>query len=173
VTISTRTLLLAGVVAGPSFFAIVLAQAFARQGFDLVRLPLSLLSMGDAGWIQRTNFVASGALALMCALAMRRLRSFVGSLLPILIAIYAAGLVVAGIFSPDAALGFPPGAPEGVPATQSLHSQLHGYAFDIAFLALIVLGFVRTSIMGLLFFSAGDVAMGWLTLVSAKLRWQC
>jgi hypothetical protein len=172
--------------------------------FHVMRLPLSLLSLGDFGWIQRINFAASGVLALTCALAMRRPYSGVGgSLVSVLIAIYGAGLVAAGIFPPDSALGFPPGAAQGVPATQSLHSQLHGYAFDIAFLSLIaacfvfarrfaaqrswgwatycvttglivptliVLGFVNASIMGMFFFGAGVIAMGWLALVSARLR---
>jgi len=203
-TKDARTLLIAGIVAGPLFVAVVLVQTVTHQGFDLVRLPLSLLSLGDFGWIQRINFVACGALSLTCALAMRRLCSGVGgSLASVLIAVYGAGLVAAGIFPPDSALGFPPGTAPGVPANQSLHSQLHGYAFDVAFLALIaaccvfarrfaaercwgwaiycvasgviipviiVLGFADASVMGMLFFGAGVVAMGWLALVSARLR---
>lgn len=203
-TTNARTLLISGILSGPLFVAVVLVQAVTRQGFDLVRLPLSLLSLGDFGWIQRINFAVSGVLALTCALAMRRLYSSVaGSLVSVLIAVYGAGLVVAGIFPPDFALGFPPGTAQGVPATQSLHSLLHGYAFDIAFLSLIaacfvfarrfaaqrswgwaaysvttglviptliVLGFVNASIMGVLFFGAGAIAMGWLALVSARLR---
>jgi hypothetical protein len=203
-TTGARTLLIAGIVSGPLFVAVVLVQAVTRQGFDLVRLPLSLLSLGDFGWVQRMNFATSGVLALACAFAMRRLYSGVGgSWASVLIAIYGAGLVAAGIFPPDSALGFPPGTAQGVPATQSLHSQLHGYAFDIAFLSLIaacfifarrfaaqrswgwlaycvmtglivptliVLGFVNASIMGIFFFGAGTIAMGWLAVVSARLQ---
>jgi hypothetical protein len=201
---NTQNLLISGIVAGPLFVAVVLVQAVVRQGFDLARLPLSLLSLGDFGWIQRINFSASGLLALACALAMRRPHSGVrGSLVSVLIAVYGVGLIAAGVFPPDPALGFPPGTAQGVPATQSLHSQLHGCAFDIAFLslitacfvfarrfvaqrswgwaaycvatglitpALIVLGFANAPIMGMHFFGAGVVAMGWLALVSARLR---
>jgi hypothetical membrane protein len=198
------TLLIAGIVSGPLFVFVVLLQSLARQGFDLVRLPLSLLSVGEFGWIQKINFVVSGVLALTCAVAIRRLYPRNGiSFASVLIAVYGAGLVAAGIFPPDSALGFPPGTAQGVPASQSMHSQLHGYAFDIAFLALvaacfifarrfaaqrrwgwttyclttgltiptlIVLGFVSPSSMGMFFFGAGVIAMGWLALVSARLR---
>ena len=43
-----------------------------RDGFDLARHPLSLLSLGDLGWIQIANFVLSGLLFLACAAGMRR-----------------------------------------------------------------------------------------------------
>src|SRR5690606_8768150 len=50
--------LLAGLVAAPVVFGVVsLAQAFTREGFDLVRFPISMLSNGDLGWLQITNFV--------------------------------------------------------------------------------------------------------------------
>lgn len=57
---STRALLACGVVAGPLFIVVALIQAFTRSGFDPVRHPLSLLSLGDLGWIQITNFVVGG-----------------------------------------------------------------------------------------------------------------
>jgi len=57
-------LLTGGVVAGPLFVAVGLAQAFTRAGFDPVRHPLSLLSLGDLGWLQITNFVTAGLLFL-------------------------------------------------------------------------------------------------------------
>jgi hypothetical protein len=50
------------VVSAPLFVGVVLVEAVARQGFDLVRMPLSLLSLGDAGWVQRANFIVCGLL---------------------------------------------------------------------------------------------------------------
>jgi hypothetical protein len=50
-TTSTRTLLACGVAAGPLFTGVSLLQVLARDGFDLGRHPLSLLSLGDAGWV--------------------------------------------------------------------------------------------------------------------------
>jgi hypothetical protein len=65
-------LLACGIVAGPLFLAVALTQGFTRQGFDLSRHPLSLLSLGDLGWIQIANFVVTGVLYVACAVGMRR-----------------------------------------------------------------------------------------------------
>ncbi len=141
----TKTLLVSGILAGPLFIVVILIQAFTRQGFDVVRLPLSLLSLGDLGWIQMTNFVVDGLLAAACAVGIwQRLHPGRGGIWgPLLVGVYGAGLIAAGVFPPDPALGFPPGTAQGMPsAPQSWHSQLHGYAFDLAFLSLIVACFV-------------------------------
>ena len=47
----TARLLACGVLAGPLFLTVLMIQAFTREGFDLSRHPLSLLSLGDLGWI--------------------------------------------------------------------------------------------------------------------------
>jgi hypothetical protein len=54
---STRTaqLLACGIVAGPLFLAVALIQAFTRDGYDLSRHPISLLTLGELGWIQITG----------------------------------------------------------------------------------------------------------------------
>src|SRR5207237_7918981 len=70
--LSTRSQLLAGVVATPLFFGVGLAQAFSRPGFDLTRHFLSQLSAGEYGWLQMANFLVSGALYVICAMAMAR-----------------------------------------------------------------------------------------------------
>jgi hypothetical protein len=71
---STRTaqLLACGIVAGPLFLAGALIQAFARDGYDLSRHPISLSSLEDLGWIQIANFVLTGSLYLACAVGLRR-----------------------------------------------------------------------------------------------------
>jgi hypothetical protein len=63
-TPSTQTtrLLACGIVAGPLFLAVVLLQAVTRQGFDLGRHPISLLSLGELRWIQITDFMVTGSL---------------------------------------------------------------------------------------------------------------
>ena len=45
-------------------------------------------------------------------------------------------LVVAGVFHPDPAFGFPPGTPAGTPATMSWHGALHNVAFLAAAVSL-------------------------------------
>jgi Protein of unknown function (DUF998) len=71
-TPTTRALLAGGAVAGPLFIIVGLLQAVTREGFDLRRHPLSLLSNGDLGWIQIANFVVTGLLFAAAAVGMRR-----------------------------------------------------------------------------------------------------
>ena len=65
-TLAAR-LLTAGIAAGPLFLGVWAMQAFTRTGFDPSRHPLSLLSLGNLGWIQIANFAVTGALYLACA----------------------------------------------------------------------------------------------------------
>jgi hypothetical protein len=47
----TRHLLACGVLAGPIYILVGLLQILTREGFDMTRHPLSLMSTGDLGWI--------------------------------------------------------------------------------------------------------------------------
>ena len=51
---STRTdrLLTAGVVAGPVLGLTWLAQGLVREGYDFTRHPMSLLALGEGGWLK-------------------------------------------------------------------------------------------------------------------------
>jgi hypothetical protein len=145
---AARPRLVAGLVAGPLFVAVAAIQMVTRTGFDLRRHPMSLLSVGDLGWIQVANFVVGGVLAVVFALGLRQVLRGGGRAStwgPILIAIYGLGLIAGGLFVPDPALGFPPGAPEGIPSQLSWHALLHAFAPPLAFLALVTacLVFVR------------------------------
>ena len=71
-TTSTRLLLGAGVVAGPIFVVTAGVQAATRHGFSLSHQPLSMLSLGDLGWIQITNFVLAGLLSLAFSMGVAR-----------------------------------------------------------------------------------------------------
>ncbi|BCB76111.1 hypothetical protein GCM10022251_67860 [Phytohabitans flavus] len=128
---STRSLLWCGVLAGPVFLGSWLVQALTRDGYDPARHPISLLSLGDLGWVQIATFVASGALLLACAAGLRRVLrpGRAGTWGPVLVAVNGIGLILAGVFVTDAGAGFPPGAPEGAPERISWHGALHEVGF--------------------------------------------
>jgi hypothetical protein len=136
---TTRALLSCGVLAGPLFVVVALAQAYTRAGFDLRRHPFSLLSLGDFGWLQITNFVVSGLLFTACAVGMRRvLRGRRGGTWgPLLIGAFGVGQIGGGVFVADPALGFPAGTGDGVPESITWHSALHGVAFAVGMCAII------------------------------------
>jgi Protein of unknown function (DUF998) len=144
---AARSALACGTVAGPLFAVVGLAQAFSRAGFDLRQHTLSLLSNGGLGWIQIANFVISGVLFVVAATGMRRVLTSgrAATWGPRLIAIFGVGTVGAGAFVPDPAYGFPPGTPDGKPASVSWHGALHYTVASLAFLALIVACFVFAS----------------------------
>lgn len=142
----TRALLVAGAVATPLFIATTVIQQLTRDGVNAKIQPLSLLSLGDLGWIQITNFVLSGLLALAGAFGIRRsLRGGpAGTWGPILIGWYGLALVYGGVFVTDPAFAFPVGTPAGAPgpADWSWHGALHALASPMAGLTVVAAAFV-------------------------------
>jgi hypothetical protein len=140
----TRILLGSGAAAGPIFIAVALSQAATRAGFDAVKHPLSLLSLGELGWIQITNFVLAGLLFFAAAVGMRRALSPGPASVwgPRLIGAFGVALIGGGVFVADPGLGFPPGTPEGIPDEMSWHGIAHSAAPVVGFLALSLACFV-------------------------------
>lgn len=137
----TRSLLGYGLLAGPFFVGVSLVQALTRAGFDPTRHEWSLLANGGLGWIQITNFVLSGLMTIAFAVGVGRATGsrWAGRLL----AGYGLGLVAAGAFRADPALGFPPGTPADAHVV-SWHGLLHlasgGVGFACLVAACLVLG---------------------------------
>ncbi|MEU0487554.1 DUF998 domain-containing protein [Streptosporangium sp. NPDC006013] len=144
VTPATRTLLACSVAAAALFTVVSLAQAFTREGFDLMRHPLSMLSTGDLGWLQIANFLVSGALTIAGAIGLRRVLHGTpgGTWVPRLILVNGVATAAAGVFVMDPGDGFPAGTPLGQTGTLSGSALMHMVAGSIAFTALIAACFV-------------------------------
>jgi hypothetical protein len=155
----TRSLLGYGVIAGPVYVAVSLAQALTRPGFDPSRHAWSLLENGDLGWLQITNFILTGLMTLAAAVGIRRA---IGSgWTPRLIGAYGVSLVGAGIFRADPAQGFPLGTPDVT--TISWHGMLHFMVGTIGFGCLIAAGLV----LGRRFARQGQRGLAWFSRVAA------
>jgi hypothetical protein len=139
-------LLLCGTLTGPVFFAVAIIQALTRPGFDVRVNAISQLSLGDLGWIQVTGFIVTGVLAIAGAIGVRRTIKWTagGAFGAILVGTFGLGLIMAGIFPPDPAFGFPPGAPAGPATTMSGHASLHAVGFFVSMLSVIINCFVFT-----------------------------
>jgi hypothetical protein len=137
-TKGTRALLTCGVVAGPLYIVVGLIEMLTRSGFDIRRHSLSLLSNGDLGWIHITDLVVTGLLTVAGAVGMRRVLrgSRSGTWGALLVGVYGVGLIAAGFFVADPALGFPPGTPVDANAV-SWHGLLHFISGGVGFIALI------------------------------------
>jgi hypothetical protein len=141
---SPERLLLGGVLAGPLFLIVVIVQMAFRTGFDPKQHPISLLSVGAGGWVQITNFIATGVLIICCAVGVRQLLrgSRAGTWGPILLGLTGLAFIWGGAFVSDPSLGFPPGTPGGIPDQQSWHSALHQVGPVVASVAFAVACFV-------------------------------
>jgi hypothetical protein len=129
-----RSLLTALAVSSPLWATVSLIQAASRESYDLTRHPLSLLSTGSLGWLQITNFLLAGALAVVGAVGLKR--TLASTWIPRLVATYGVGYMLCGIFVLDPADGFPAGTPAGVPDAVSWHAGMHLLAGTVAFIAL-------------------------------------
>lgn len=137
---STIALLVSGAVAGPLFAAVVAARVFARHGFDLGRHPISLLALGDLGWIQIGNFVVTGLLMIAFSRGVGRVphEGRGSTWIPRLVAGFGIGLVASGIFVADPENAFPAGTPDGPADAITWHGIAHGVGAALAFDSLIV-----------------------------------
>ncbi len=132
----TRSLAGYGVIVGPIYVGVSLAQAVTRDGFDLGRHAWSQLAIGDWGWIQTANLVATGLMALAFSVALRRTLAGGrgGRAVPVLVAVFGLGVLLGGVFPADEAGGFPVGM--ATPATPSSHGMLHLMTSGVGFLCL-------------------------------------
>lgn len=126
----TRSLLGYGVLAGPFYVLVSLAQALTRDGFDPLGDAWSLLALGPHGWIQIGNLLLSGAMTVAMAAGLRRVLP--GSPGPYLLAGYGLGQMATGVFVADPAHTTAP----------TWHGILHLVAGGIGFLCLTAACFV-------------------------------
>ncbi|GAA4360825.1 hypothetical protein GCM10023088_00330 [Actinomadura verrucosospora] len=142
----TSRVLVAGALAGPLFFASAVTQMVMRDGFDIRRHPISQLATGDLGWIQIVTFVLAGLGGVALAVGLRRtITEGAGRrALPVLVGVFGAGLVAAGLLPMDPENGFPAGTPEGPVDQMSWHGVAHSVAAAVAFTALAIAAAVMT-----------------------------
>ena len=160
----TKSLLGYGVIAGPVYVSVALAQALTRDGFDLTRHSWSLLANGKHGWIQVANFIVTGLMVIALAVGLHRalLTGPGARWVPRLIAGYGLSLILAGVFRADPALGFPVGTPEGA-SPVSGHGVAHFAAGGIGFTCLAIAGLV----MARRFAAEGRPGWAWFSRITA------
>ncbi|MEV0733226.1 DUF998 domain-containing protein [Polymorphospora sp. NPDC050346] len=124
----------AGAAGAALFVLVFLVDGWSRPNYAPVRHPVSALALGGRGWIQTANFVVSGSAITVGALGV----VFQGPsiLLGVVLAAFGLALVASGVFRMDPMLGYPPGAPEGIPGEHSIRHRLHDHAGAVVFLSL-------------------------------------
>lgn len=143
----TRSLLGYGVLAGVFYMTAALILGLTRDGFDFSAHPLSILMLGEGGWMQSVNLIVTGAMVIAAAAGFAR--SMDGSASArrtgVLIGIFGVALIGSAIFPPDPMVGFPPG-------TETTEASMSG----ILHLALGAIGFLCLA-------AAGLVVAGWFS----------
>lgn len=137
----TWVLLAAGTAGGLMFTIVYLAEGATRPGYAALGEPISALSLGPGGWVQRLSFIVFGAAMIASAGGWRTvLRGGPGrAAYPLLRVIAGLGLILDGLFSQDPAPGYPPGA-RAVAAT--VHGQVHNVGAMVTITALAMSCFV-------------------------------
>jgi hypothetical protein len=135
-----KKLIYAGVVGPLLFIAVFLVEGLTRPGYSAWRHYVSQLATGGGGSVQVVNFLVCGSLVLVFAIGLRwQIQGSRGSIGgPILIALFACALLVAGIFVTDPGLGYPVGAAQ----VHTTHGMIHGLAGLAAFTLLPAAAFV-------------------------------
>jgi hypothetical membrane protein len=141
--VKTRTLFACGVIGGPLFVFVFLIEGATRAGYDPLRHPVSSLALGDWRWTQIANFVVAGLLTVAFAVGLRRaFRPPKGSTWgPLLVGVWAVGLLGAGIFVTEPVSGYPPGVTDRL-SGYSWYGALHDLSSLTAFVALAAACFV-------------------------------
>ena len=165
----TRSLLGYGVLAGPFYLAIGLAQAFLRDGFVFSRHPLSVLANGPGGWVQTANFVITGLMVIAAAAGFARVLAPASRATSWWLGAFGASMIAAAVFRADPMDGFPVGTPVGPPTAMSVTGMMHFIAGTLGFTALGVSCFVAARAMsrrGMPRLARLSVASGVLVLVA-------
>lgn len=170
--VPTRTLLLGGIAGPVLFVAAFLVEGATRPGYDPIHHNVSLLSLGDGGWIQVATFILSGCLIAAFGLGLTRTQSrqLGGRWIAGLVVAVGVAFVWSGIFATDPAQGYPPGsqgpAPGaliGVPSNPTWHALLHFVGSIVTFVGLALAG-ILTARRGIRW--RGPAARAW-TICSA------
>jgi hypothetical membrane protein len=123
----TRSMLGWGVVAGPFYVIVSLVLALTRPGFLLSQHALSLLTLGEGGWMQRVNLVLTGLMVAVAGLGMTRaIRNGRGLAMGALCVFDGLALMLSAVFLPDPGAGFPPGSEGGHFSTSGVLHLLFG-----------------------------------------------
>jgi hypothetical protein len=116
-------LVASGAVGGLVFTAAYTLEGATRPGYAWLAQPISALSLGPGGWVQRANFVLFGLLMVVSAVGWRRLLAAGRGAIafPALRAQAGLGLILDGVFSQDPSGGYPPSAR----TAHSIAGQVH------------------------------------------------
>ena len=109
------------------FVGVFTVAGALRAGYDPVSRFVSELSIGPDGWVQRVNFLVTGVLLLVFAVAVRTALGRAVRALPIVLGVMAVCLAGSAAFDTD---------PSALFAQQTVHGLVHGLLGAVVFLGM-------------------------------------
>lgn len=139
---TTLLVIAGGLLSAIVFMLVYVIEGIVRPGYNSWQQPVSALSLGPGGWLQQTNFIVFGIIALFTVPAVHTLlRSGVSAVAyPIMKALSGISFIMLGIFSQDPTSGYPVGTV--APITPSLSGSIHIIFSFVSFIGLAVGSFV-------------------------------
>ncbi|WP_420113673.1 DUF998 domain-containing protein [Pseudactinotalea sp.] len=132
-------LLMCGAVGAIGFVLVFTIDGATRPGYRPAEHPVSALSLGPRGSLQRWNFQISGALLTAGAVGIGfALDGVAGLATGVLLALFGMALIASGVWTMDPMRDYPPGAPQELDTESQAHhrhDQAGGVVFSVLPLA--------------------------------------
>lgn len=129
----TDVLLVCGAVGAVSFVVVFVIDGATRAGYRPTEHAVSALSLGPRGWVQRWNFIVSGAALTAGSIGVAlALDGVAGVVTGVLLAVFGLALVASGVWTMDPMRGYPPGSPDDPPTYSRAHRR-HDQAGAVVF----------------------------------------
>lgn len=129
-------LLVAGAIGAIGFVLVFTIDGATRESYRATEHAVSALALGPRGWVQRWNFLVSGALLAAGAIGIgMALDGVPGLVTGALLALFGLALIASGVWSMDPMRGYPPGSPTDPHEHSPMHHR-HDQAGAVVFSAL-------------------------------------
>jgi len=132
-----RWVLIGATIGSLLFTATYTIEGMTRPGYNAMQQAISALSLGPGGWMQQVNFMLFGLLTCCTAIIWRAILAHgVGErLVPFFHFLSGLTMIICGIFSQDAA----PGYPVGAVLTVTVHGMIHSISSVFSIVSLIAI----------------------------------
>lgn len=132
-----RWIIIGATIGSLLFTATYTIEGLTRPGYNAMQQAISALALGPGGWMQQVNFIVFGLITCSTAIVWREiLAGGIGErLIPFFHFLSGLTMIICGIFSQDAAPGYPVGA---IP-TVTVHGMIHSISSVFSIVSLLAI----------------------------------
>ena len=132
-----RWIIIGGTIGSLLFTATYTIEGLTRPGYNAMQQAISALALGPGGWMQQVNFILFGLITCCTAIVWRAILAHgIGErLVPFFHFLSGLTMIICGIFSQDAAPGYPIGAVQ----TVTVHGMIHSISSVFSIVSLLAI----------------------------------